>query len=140
MKHTFLRRVSFTSTFFCLLLSWVCLGYFNLPWCGFEKASAGSYPPVANAGNWTFVEPGEEVFFSALGSYDPDDDLNGNGEIDGNETNTLVKYEWDFDGDGVFDWNSTENGNTVHVYEKEGNYTAVLRVTDRDGMTATDVF
>ena len=25
---------------------------------------------------------------------------------------TVQKYEWDFDGDGTYDWNSTENGNT----------------------------
>jgi PKD repeat protein len=46
--------------------------------------------------------------------------------------------EWDFDGNGVYDWSSTENGLTTYIYNNEGTYTAVLRVTDNDGFTATD--
>ena len=92
-----------------------------------ENVAAGeNQPPVAMAGNITVAEPGEKVFFSAAGSYDPD------GEI--------VLYEWDFEGDGVFDWNSTETGNTVHVYHKEGAYNATLRVTDNNGSCSSDVY
>ncbi len=88
--------------------------------------SGENQPPVAVGGNITVARPGEKVFFSAAGSYDPD------GEI--------VLYEWDFNGDGIYDWNSTKNGNTVHVYYKEGAYNATLRVTDNNGSTATDVY
>lgn len=66
------------------------------------------------------------VFFSAVGSHDPD------GEI--------VLFEWDFEGDGEFDWNSTENGTTEHSYEKEGVYNATLRVTDDNNSSDTDVY
>ncbi len=112
-------------------------------WQGLQplgSASAGQYDPVANGGNWTFLEPGNEVLLSSLGSYDPDDDINGNGRIDENETDTLQFYEWDFDGDGVFDWNSTKSGTVTRTYNETGNFTALLRVTDVDDNIATDEF
>ena len=51
----------------------------------------------------------------------------------------IVLYEWDFDGDGTFDWSSTTNGNTSHTYTEIGTYHAVFRVTDNEGATATAV-
>jgi uncharacterized protein (TIGR03437 family) len=50
--------------------------------------------------------------------------------------NTIVKYEWDFDGDGVFDYSSTTTASSTYTYTKQGTYTAVLRVTDSQGLTA----
>jgi len=95
-----------------------------------SRLSGESLPPMAVGGNITVAEPGEIIFFSSLGSYDPD------GEI--------VFYEWDFQEDGIFEWNSTENnhtsGNTEYSYKDEGAYNATLRVTDDNGATATDVF
>ena len=44
----------------------------------------------------------------------------------------------DFDGDGVYEWSSNENGLTTFIFNNAGTYTATLRVTDDDGMTATD--
>lgn len=90
------------------------------------NAGAENQPPVAVGGNITVEEPGKMVFFSAVGSHDPD------GEI--------VFYEWDFQGDGVYDWNSTENGNTEFSFEKEGAYNATLRVTDDNSTSSTDVY
>ena len=130
-----------------ILVLALCLLLFSLPGLDvgrddllpFSAAEAGD-PPVAYGGNWSFIKPGDEVFLSAVGSYDPDDDLNGNGGIDGNETNTLAKFEWDFEGDGVYDWESNVSGNVPHKYTKEGHYNATLRVTDSDGMTHTAIF
>ncbi len=51
---------------------------------------------------------------------------------------TIVKYEWDFEGDGTYDWSSTTSGSTSYTYMQAGTYNAVLRVTDDDGATATD--
>jgi PKD repeat protein len=51
---------------------------------------------------------------------------------------TIVKYEWDFDGDGYYEWESTETGTTTHAYEDNGIYVAALRVTDDDGATSVD--
>lgn len=62
--------------------------------------------------------------------------FNGTGwDIDG----VIVLYQWDFDGDGNFDWNSTETGNTTHVYWELGNYNAIFRVTDNDGAVAEKI-
>jgi flagellar hook assembly protein FlgD len=52
---------------------------------------------------------------------------------------TIVRYEWDFEGDGTFDFTSTTSGNTSHTYAAAGTFGAVFRVTDNDGMTATAV-
>ena len=52
-------------------------------------------------------------------------------------TAPITTYEWDFEGDGIFDYNSTTSGNTSHVYSIPGTYSAVFRVTDAAGLRAT---
>ncbi len=49
----------------------------------------------------------------------------------------IVNYEWDFDGDGAFDFVSTTTGSTTHTYAAQGTFNALFRVTDNDGLTAT---
>lgn len=49
----------------------------------------------------------------------------------------IVLYEWDFEGDGTFDFNSPDSGSAAHTYDTEGTFVAVCRVTDDDGLTAT---
>jgi len=75
------------------------------------------------AGNDTTVKLGDTVLFS--------------GQVT-DEDGNIVKYGWDFDNNGVYDWSSSENGQTTHIYDKEGTYTAVLRATDNDGFTSTN--
>jgi flagellar hook assembly protein FlgD len=50
---------------------------------------------------------------------------------------TIVRYEWDVDGDGVFEFTSATTGNTTHTYAEPGAFHAVFRVTDSEGLTAT---
>jgi PKD repeat protein len=50
---------------------------------------------------------------------------------------TIALYEWDFDGNGTFDWSSTTSGNTTYNYENVGTYQAIFKVTDNIGQTAT---
>jgi len=50
---------------------------------------------------------------------------------------TIAKFEWDFEGDGVFDFSSTSTGNTSHTYSTAGTFNAVFRVTDNTGLTGT---
>lgn len=50
---------------------------------------------------------------------------------------TIALFEWDFDGDGTFDYTSTTSGNTQHNYQTVGDYQAAFRVTDNDGLTGT---
>ncbi|MCK5642136.1 MAG: PKD domain-containing protein [Gammaproteobacteria bacterium] len=48
---------------------------------------------------------------------------------------TVVAYEWDLDGNGIFDTYSESNGNLNHVFTDEGYRTLRFRVTDdRGGM------
>jgi PKD repeat protein len=46
-------------------------------------------------------------------------------------------YEWDFDGDGTFDWSSPETGDPTYTYTSSGSHNATLRVTDDEGATDT---
>ncbi len=60
--------------------------------------------------------------------------FNGQGE---DEDGEIVFYEWDFDGNGIYDWADENNGREINLYNNAGTYTAVLRVTDDNGATAT---
>ena len=79
--------------------------------------------PRAIAGQNSTGTPGVPLQFSGAGAH---------------ENGTIVKYEWDFDGDGIFEWSSTENGLTTYIYNNEDTYTATLRVTDNEGFTDMD--
>ena len=50
---------------------------------------------------------------------------------------TIALYEWDYDGDGTYDWSSESTGITNYTYTTEGTYYAFFRVTDDIGLTAT---
>lgn len=72
------------------------------------------------------VVAGETVYFDgSTYSFDPPP---GQGQI--------VKYEWDFEGDGIFDWQSFISGITTYIYNIPGTYHPLLRVTDNCGKTA----
>jgi len=45
----------------------------------------------------------------------------------------IVKYEWDFNGDGVYEYFSPTDGNTTYIYSKPAFYMAIFRVTDNNG-------
>ncbi len=65
------------------------------------------------------------VYFSAFGS------LGGTG--------SSLRYEWDLDGNGRYDTDSTQSGGYVsYLYKKPGDYTITLKVTDELGNSATD--
>jgi hypothetical protein len=79
--------------------------------------------PIANAGSNYSVQVGDIVSFSGTGT-----------DADG----SIAKYEWDFDGDGIYDWSSGTTGATTHIYGTAGTYVAVFRVTDNEGAVDTD--
>ncbi len=56
----------------------------------------------------------------------------------GTPTEEIVLYEWDFNGDGTFDWASQTDGTNSYVYTLPGEYAPVFRVTTAAGLTATD--
>jgi hypothetical protein len=47
-------------------------------------------------------------------------------------------YEWDFTGDGVWDWSSADTGHVNHIYPVRGIWYAKFRVTSTHGETQTD--
>jgi hypothetical protein len=79
--------------------------------------------PTAIAGQDIRINPGGTVQFSGAGT---------------DEDGSITKYEWDFDGDGIYEWSSNENGLTTFIYNNAGTHIATLRVTDNDGNIATD--
>lgn len=50
---------------------------------------------------------------------------------------SIALYEWDFEGDGSYDYSSTTSGSMTHVYSIAGSRIARLRVTDNDGASGT---
>jgi PKD repeat protein len=88
-------------------------------------AAPENRPPTAAIQGPSQGQAGEELTFSPEGSQDPD------GEI--------VEYAWDFgDGSPIVVVGGAQNGAQVtHTYDRAGNYTLRLRVTDDGGLTAT---
>ena len=78
--------------------------------------------PLAMAGDDVTTTPNTPVQFYGEGIY---------------ESGTIINYEWDFDGDGIYTW-SGPYGATSYIYNNEGTYTAVLRITTNNGFIATD--
>lgn len=71
-------------------------------------------PPTAYAGDDITVMQGRTAVFQGKGT----DDFG------------IAKYEWDFNSDDVWDYESDRSGDTTWVYPDPGIYTAILRVTD----------
>ena len=51
----------------------------------------------------------------------------------------ISSYEWDFDGDGAYDMDTGSVDTASHTYEKEGTYSATVRVRDDGGAYSTSV-
>ncbi|GAB4388021.1 MAG: hypothetical protein Kow0025_04900 [Thermodesulfovibrionales bacterium] len=49
----------------------------------------------------------------------------------------IVKYEWDFDGDGVYDEDTGAVETAYHLYDSAGTFNARVRATDDGGASAT---
>jgi PKD repeat protein len=49
----------------------------------------------------------------------------------------IVRYEWDFEGDGVYDYKSTKSGNAVKTYTQGGTYLATVKVTNDSAISTT---
>jgi len=77
--------------------------------------------PIASAGGPYTGEVGEAIVFDGSGSYDPD--------------GWIVLYEWDTEGNGVFNL-SSPFPMAEYAFAAEFSGVATLRVTDNDGNTA----
>jgi spore coat protein H len=55
------------------------------------------------------------------------------------ENASIVRYEWDLDGNGAVDYDATaQQGYAQYTYSKPGAYAVALRVTDSLGRSASD--
>ena len=90
-------------------------------------ASVSNIPPVADimASPPSGPAPLITAFF-ASGSHDVD----GYGYIE--------KYEWDFDGDGTFEFDSGGDPTLFYTFHTAGTYIVSVRVTDNRGDSDTD--
>ena len=87
-------------------------------------AKFGAHMPVAS-----FTESVHTAPVGIPIEFDPSDSYDYNG--------TIILYEWDFDGDGVYDESTTSPDVVSFVYLIPGEYNVTLRVTDDDGLTDT---
>ena len=93
------------------------------------KPPSGGYTPPPNqlpiaiitAPDTAYVN--ETIVFYAYYSYDADGYLTG--------------YRWDFENDGVYDANWSEDTYVIYQYTKPGNYTISLQVQDNNGAIST---
>jgi PKD repeat protein len=89
----------------------------------FDTGYRNSAPNAALEASPASGNPPLTVNFDASGSADPDG-------------GSITLYEWDFDGDGTYDFNGT-SPTAQHIYDKQGTITAMVRVTDDESSTAT---
>ncbi len=83
----------------------------------------GGYPTAYASASPTSGDSPLDVTFCGWGS-DPD--------------GSIEKYEWDWNGNGTYDWNSATTGNTTYTYNVTvgtETYFPVFRVTDDHGFT-----
>lgn len=59
------------------------------------------------------------------------------GTITVDDDGEIVKYEWDFDGKGTYDWSSTQTGSVQYWYTEVGTHNAKFRVTNDRGYAST---
>ncbi len=84
------------------------------------STDAANQPPVAVANpKYQEIYVGDEAWFNANGSYDPD--------------GWIIDYAWDF-GDG----NYSKGFQVTHIYSTAGSYVVWLTVTDNENETGTD--
>jgi PKD repeat protein len=88
-----------------------------------SEVRVGSLPPTAAFEADTLLGPPPlTVKFDASASADPD--------------GAVVSYDWDFDGDGTFEFNSGGDPTASHSYDVPGDYAARVQVTDDAGVSA----
>ncbi len=78
--------------------------------------------PEVDAGDTISTKEGEAVEFQATAT---------------DAKYSIKSYEWDFDGDGIYDIYTT-NATAVYSYSKEGNYVARLKVTNDQNAASVD--
>ena len=90
--------------------------------CQKARVEIFNAPPVCSPGPDLKATVGKPLRIDGTGA-DPD--------------GSIVKWEWDLDGDGKFDLVSSADAGFQYTFSKEGVFPLVLKVTSADGVTAT---
>jgi len=94
-----------------------------------EVVITANLPPTADAGKDIVEGKDVPVHFYPRAFNDGDH----------NDSNDAISlYEWDFNGDDVYEYSDDTTGDATHTYTELGDYVASFRVTDRWGAQATD--
>jgi PKD repeat protein len=97
-------------------------------------SSDDNFPPNDTGGSFN-VPPVADLQLQIQSSKVPASillDASGSTDSDG----TIISYEWDFDGDGLYDaWSTTAQA--LHVYNEPGTISPRVRVIDNGGASAT---
>jgi len=119
----------------------------NTPQTKFSYPKVGIYHPVIriitdNKYDWydtgvvTVYEPLQPKAIAGKNIYSNKNEtvvLNGEGIA---PKGKIILYEWDFNGDGIFDWSSKKSGKTSYKYSEYSK--AILKVTSDNGLSAFD--
>jgi hypothetical protein len=96
---------------------------------GNKSLDAGDPPdplaPIADAGGPYTAYANESLTLAGTATH-PDSD------------GVVMRYEWDFGGDGTWDWSSDTTGVVDHTWSKEGEYNAIFRVMSGDSLFGLD--
>ena len=87
--------------------------------------STTKVPPVANAGGPYNGVIGTAITFNGSASYSP------------NPGDTIVKYEWDLDGNGTFETDGGSSPTVQKIWTTPYQGFIGLKVTDSEGLTGT---
>ena len=79
---------------------------------------------ISSPGQLDIFNTTDIIFFESNGTYDPDDDLNGSGTIDGSEQDNLT-YTWTI-------WRRNETGNKTTIAEFSGKGKSSFNSTEID--------
>lgn len=101
--------------------------------------TSANVPPVANPGGPYSGAAGVPIVLDASASYDPNAEGRPGALINDTtgEYDKIVRYDWDFDGNGTFDFTST-TPSASHVFPSIGTFTVVLKVTDSFGLSSVN--
>ncbi|MCK4614236.1 MAG: S8 family serine peptidase, partial [Thermoplasmata archaeon] len=95
-----------------------------------EVVITANLDPTADAGDDIVKGKGDEVEFQGTAFNDGDHD---------DPNDEIVLYEWDFENDGVYEFEDDKSGYATHTYNELGDdYVARFRVTDKWGAQAED--
>lgn len=91
----------------------------------FFSCDKGNLPPVSKL-----------TAFPSIGDTSILFEFNADESEDDRSFTIALQYRWDFDGDGVWDTEYSNNSAIAHQFKQPGNYNVAVEVKDIDGLSA----